>query len=562
MREPEFHIVIQSRMTSSRLPGKAMMQIRGYPSVVLCALRAANSGLAVTVATSTHHEDDWIANVVQDVGVNVYRGELNDVLGRYVAATADLASEDFVVRYTADNMFPDGRLVSELIEELNPPDEQFVGYGEGFPYGMGAGAVRVKWLRQASQSTKEPYDREHVMPWVIRNYPPKLLPCPVLPLFGDMSHLRCTMDSLSDYVRICRVFDEVGGDPVTVPWQDLIACLRDLPDAPKRPNPKITHNGRTTGVLQLGTAQLGSHYGIANREGRPAECVAAAMLRTAMDSGIEVIDTARDYGDSESLIGRLVPHGDASRLRVTTKLALHDLSEHAEFSEVRTAVDASVFRSCRELRLQQLPVLLLHRSAHLHAWSGAAWQRLLELKEEGVIGELGVSVYDPAEIITVMEAEHLKHIQLPFNLLDRRWLESEIQEALQQLIVRNGVQVTARSVLLQGLLRLPAVEWPSFQGVDAPKIEDELQSLVDDFERLDAIDLCIAYVRSQSWIHSLVIGAETEAQLTKNVEYVNRKPLTDEQRELLVERLPGGPEHLVNPARWTDESLVQRSVPG
>ena len=537
-----------------------MMQIRGYPSVVLCALRAANSGLAVTVATSTHSEDDWIAKAVQDAGVNVCRGELNDVLGRYVKASEDLAEDDFIVRYTADNMMPDGRLVSELIEELNPLDEQFAGYGEGFPYGMGAGIVRVKLLREASQSTKEPYDREHVMPWVIRNHPPKLIPCPSLPLFGDLSHLRCTMDSLSDYVRICRVFDEVGGDPVTVPWRDLVECLRDLPDAPTKTNPKIQHRGRVTGVLQLGAAQLGSRYGIANREGRPAEGVAAAMLRTAMNSGVEVIDTARDYGDSESLIGRLVPRGDASRLRVTTKLGLHDLREDAEFSEVRTAVDASVFRSCRELRLQQLPVLLLHRSAHLHAWSGAAWRRLLELKEEGVIGELGVSVYDPAEIITVMEIEHLQHIQLPFNLLDRRWLVSEIQDAIRQLVVRNGVQVTARSVLLQGLLCLPAVDWPSFEGVDALKIKGEIQSLIDEFGRLDVVDLCIAYVRSQSWIHSLVIGAETEAQLIKNVEYVNRKPLTDEQRELCDARLPGGPEHLVNPAKWSENFSLKRSV--
>lgn len=106
MPNPKLRIVIQSRVTSSRLPGKALLPVAGFPSVVLCALRAANWNIPVTVATSTDPTDDIIQSVLQVKGINVCRGSLDDVLDRYIYASRDMDNEDFVVRFTADNMFP------------------------------------------------------------------------------------------------------------------------------------------------------------------------------------------------------------------------------------------------------------------------------------------------------------------------------------------------------------------------------------------------------------------------------------------------------------------------
>ena len=559
MKPSQVRIVIQSRLSSSRLPGKAMLSIRGYPSVVLCALRAANSGLSVMVATSEGPEDAAIAETVMDAGIAVHRGSLDDVLSRYVSATEDMDDDDYVVRFTADNMFPDGNLVTELINSVGEPTSgsDYVAFGHGYPYGMWAGAVRVKWLRKAHAETTAAYDREHVMPWVSRHQTPTTFPWPGQKEFGDCSRLRSTLDSLSDYLRVRQAFEDAGGDPVHVSWRELIRSLRDQRDAPKLSNPIRWVHGARIGALQLGTAQLGMPYGVANETGQPSDVEAKSILDAAMAHGIEVIDTARQYGNAETRIGNLVHPGDASRFRVNTKLSgLYQLSPNAGPREVRSAVEASVLKSCRELRLQSLPVVMLHRTEHLTWWGGAAWDRLVQLQKEGVIRDLGLSIYRPEELAHVAERPLLKHLQLPFNLLDRRWLETSIQAQIHELIAENKVWVTARSVLLQGLLRLPASQWPQFEGVAPEEIIRTLEQLVRDFERKNIVDLCLAYVRAQSWVHSVVMGVDSKEQLLANLGHINQKPLSREECETLETRLPAGPINLVNPALWKRGALV------
>ena len=551
MPNPKLRIVIQSRLTSSRLPGKALLPVAGFPSVVLCALRAANWNIPVTVATSTESSDDLIEEALKGTGVLVHRGSLVDVLDRYITATAEMEDEDFVARYTADNLFPDGNLLALLMSHERNLNSDVVQFDQGFPYGLGAGIVRVKWLRKAHESSLDHYDREHVTPWIERNCPAKLVPNPCKQKFGDLSHLRCTIDSLSDYLRVHRAFEAVGVDPITARWEDLVQALRDQPGAPKVTNPKIIVHGRTTKVLHLGTAQLGSNYGISNKEGLPSEVTAAKMLQIAIDAGVDTLDTARDYGESESRIGKLVQPGDADRLDIITKLGgLQKLPQNANVESVKNAVDSSIFRSCHELRLSKLKTLLLHRSKHLNAWHGAVWSRLLELQKEGIIGELGVSVYSPSELIGLIEYPQLRHIQLPFNLVDRRWLTEESQLSIQKLLAQNSAQITVRSVFLQGLLLMPASDWPPFEKVNSESISNSIRSAVVKLKRIDIMDLCIAYVRAHSWVHSIVIGAESTEQLLCNLQYVNRSPLTAEECVFLEAKIPGGPECLLNPVMW------------
>src|SRR2546427_12368463 len=100
-------IVIQARLSSSRLPAKALLPLKGMPVAVLCALRAANRGGNVVVATSTDPSDDVLAAKLSEYSINIARGPLNDVLERFRLATTDLAAGDLVVRLTADNVFPD-----------------------------------------------------------------------------------------------------------------------------------------------------------------------------------------------------------------------------------------------------------------------------------------------------------------------------------------------------------------------------------------------------------------------------------------------------------------------
>ncbi|MGL5851560.1 MAG: cytidylyltransferase domain-containing protein, partial [Phycicoccus sp.] len=89
-------VVVQSRLSSSRLPGKALLTTAGMPLVELVARRAARSGHEVVVATSVEATDERVVATLARAGIATVRGSLDDVLGRFVAATADLADDDLV----------------------------------------------------------------------------------------------------------------------------------------------------------------------------------------------------------------------------------------------------------------------------------------------------------------------------------------------------------------------------------------------------------------------------------------------------------------------------------
>src|SRR5580704_8177435 len=107
-------VILQARTTSTRLPGKSLLPIAGYPSAVLAVLRAANHGSRVLAATSDDASDDGLAQTFRDHNVEVFSGPLNDVLGRYYLATLELESDSVVIRLTGDNVLPEGAFVEEL----------------------------------------------------------------------------------------------------------------------------------------------------------------------------------------------------------------------------------------------------------------------------------------------------------------------------------------------------------------------------------------------------------------------------------------------------------------
>ena len=166
---PRTRVVIQSRLSSSRLPGKALLTIAGMPLVELVARRASRSGHEVVVATSEERDDGRIAEHLRSVGVPVLRGPLDDVLGRFVLATADLDPTDRVVRLTGDNPVADADLVDELLAAVEASGHT---YGrvdiDRVPEGLGAEVFSVEALRLAADRATAPYDREHVTPWLRR----------------------------------------------------------------------------------------------------------------------------------------------------------------------------------------------------------------------------------------------------------------------------------------------------------------------------------------------------------------------------------------------------------
>jgi spore coat polysaccharide biosynthesis protein SpsF len=542
-------VIMQARTTSTRLPGKALLPVAGYPSALLAALRAGNRGAEILLATSSEHSDDALAEKFCSHGIRVFRGDLHDVLGRFYFATTDLPDDHVVVRLTGDNLLPDGQLIDELGSAFAASSLDYLTtdpHQSRLPYGLGGEIFSVSALRKAHAAATSAYDREHVGPWMTRNcrsgtYIPRRREN------DDYGHLRCTLDDDEDYQRILRLFHDVE-DPVHAGWHDLIEKLSSLPGEPSFRVPFKVFAGRMHSEFTLGTAQLGMEYGIVNRSGQPSQLLAIAMVRHAIAHGVTTLDTARSYGDGEPILGRALTGAWRSRAEVVTKLdRLSSLRANASPRTVRAAVDESVEQSCAALGTNRLNTLLLHRDAHRHLWGRAAWHRLQELRDKGVIAVLGTSVYEPAEALDALEDKAVEHLQMPMNVLDRRWKAAGVDKALAE---RPDVVAHARSAFLQGILTNAADWWPPATGYDAESGIQQLRVLVDRFDRVNLADLCLAYVRAQPWITSVVVGCETMSQLKENLELFRLPKLTTAQCEELEAVVPAAPDALLNPSQW------------
>lgn len=287
--------------------------------------------------------------------------------------------------------------------------------------------------------------------------------------------------------------------------------------------------------LIFGTVQLGQAYGAANRIGLPSESAAERLIHRALDLGVTTFDTARAYGLAEERLGAALDDSIAKLAHVVTKLSPNGLD----------AVD-SIEASLNNLRTQSLDTLMLHRAEHIDVRE--IWDDLRHRHEEGEIRHLGASVQNPHELIRVLKDHDIDHIQMPYNILDWRWRTPEVAAAISN---RPDVNIHVRSAYLQGLLAAGLqANWPQIDGVCPETVVSALEHLTHAFDRQSPADLCLAYLRAQTWIDGIVVGMESEEQLESNVRLFAKAPLTLEQCATAEEVLPQLPEQLLNPALW------------
>ncbi|WP_204127013.1 aldo/keto reductase [Pseudomonas ogarae] len=533
--------VLQARMSSSRLPGKVLFPINGIPLAVLAAKRAANTGREVIVATSSLASDDALADVLDTHGLNCFRGSLENPLERIVRALDAYPENTIVFRLTADNVFPDGDLLDEIEEAFVQGEYEYLccnGTESGLPYGVSAEVTRLGHLRWALDNAVDAFDTEHVTPLIIRRFGRCYFE---RYKFRRLGLLRCTVDNLDDYLLVQKIFSSVT-DAVNVPCQELMLRLQASPGGPVV--------AQAPDKLIFGTVQLGLNYGVSNTSGRPDLVQARNMLRTAVINGVKYIDTARAYGTSEAVVGAAFKGGWEGRATVITKLSpLADCPVDAESLWVRAAVDASIFESCHHLESKALDVVMLHRAAQLVEWQGAAWERLSELRQQGVIAALGVSVQNPVELQRALAEPLVSYIQLPCNLLDWRWDDSIplIEEAKQG----RSLIIHVRSALLQGLLvNENEVSWRSAHVDDSPTVREWLNNQVSTLGRSSIVDLCFAYLRALTWVDGIAVGMENIEQLSENLELFCKPSLEPEQISALRASRPRLTEQTLNPACW------------
>ncbi|HEV2495921.1 MAG TPA: NTP transferase domain-containing protein [Terriglobia bacterium] len=166
-------IVVQVRMSSIRLPGKALISIEGKPLLQRLCDRVSRSRRAgaLVVATSDQPADDSIEAACRAWGVPVFRGPERDPVVRVLGAARRYALA-LIVRVTGDNPLTDPKGIDELIEGFQDgkPDWASTGHLDGYPYGTGADLFRVSALKRCSRIMNNGHDREN-FPAFLREHP-------------------------------------------------------------------------------------------------------------------------------------------------------------------------------------------------------------------------------------------------------------------------------------------------------------------------------------------------------------------------------------------------------
>jgi aryl-alcohol dehydrogenase-like predicted oxidoreductase len=303
-------------------------------------------------------------------------------------------------------------------------------------------------------------------------------------------------------------------------------------------------NGYRLSRITLGTVQLGMDYGIANQAGKPDRQQSMAILQAAVRGGINSFDTAFHYGESEKVLGEFFKARALVLPPVLiTKFKMgpdHDLTA----SEVQKEISGYAEQSRRRLQMDKLPIYMLHNARDMTRCGNAVADALSHLKDQGIIGSAGVSVYTPEEVAEMLENELYEVIQLPMNLFDGRWISTGILKRLKAA----GKIILVRSVFLQGLFfKDPA----TLQGKLRPaeKWLRQISALAEE-EGMSVAQLAFSYIRDLEEVASLVVGAETPEQVTANLNLLAGPAVSAKTRAQILESFADIPKEIVNPALW------------
>lgn len=290
--------------------------------------------------------------------------------------------------------------------------------------------------------------------------------------------------------------------------------------------------------LGLGSVQWGQRYGIANTAGQPSSGDVATMIDIAGQAGVNTIDTARDYGSSEELIGALIL-GD--RWRIVTKLTARLPVTSSD--DAVMAASASVAASLEALHETVIDTLLLHRLEHMTNWGGAVWRALVALRDEGRIHRLGLSALGPTEAWQALQHPDVDVIQVASNLFDQRLDRGGFFDAA----VEAGKEVFVRSVFLQGAAHLHPDRLPSHLVVLRDSLIQIREFAASRGWQSFAPFLYYAYGTRGTGV---LVGAEAVEQVR---ECLAEWALASERHEAVRElaaRIPVLPESVLNPWQW------------
>ena len=240
--------IVQARMTSSRFPGKVLAPLAGEPMVIrqLERIQRAETLDGIVVATSTDVSDDELAQVLDANGFDVVRGDLNDVLARFITVTNQYQPET-VVRLTADCPLTSPVVIDRVVARFNEGGYDYVSntMTPTYPDGLDVEVVRASVLQEVAEVTSDEHEREHVTLGVYRRQDRYRIGN----VIGDtdLSDLRWTVDTPEDYAFVQAIYDALYAGRPDFDLDEILAYLNQHPQISRTAKDAV-RNAALTGL--------------------------------------------------------------------------------------------------------------------------------------------------------------------------------------------------------------------------------------------------------------------------------------------------------------------------
>lgn len=258
---------------------------------------------------------------------------------------------------------------------------------------------------------------------------------------------------------------------------------------------RLGRTGLMVSEISLGTVELGMDYGInpVGGEARPDQEEAARLLGRALDFGVNYIDTARAYGESETAIGKAIAHRRG-------EFVLASKAIPAEPDKMR----ASVEQSLRELRTEVIDVMMLHSAPTGVLTQGEALGVLAEFRDKGLVRFIGASVYGEEAALAAIASGECDCLQIAYSAIDRRPEARVLPAALEA-----DVGIVVRSVLLKGALTHRFEQLPD----DLASLKQAVRERMAACGGMSLPEFAYRYVLGHAGAHTALVGTRHVSEL-------------------------------------------------
>lgn len=250
--------------------------------------------------------------------------------------------------------------------------------------------------------------------------------------------------------------------------------------------------------IGLGTVQFGLDYGISNESGKTPQKEVRRILEFAINEGIDTLDTAIAYGNSEIVLGTV----GVESFKIVSK--------YLPESESKLTMSEQLKNSLSNLKKNSLYGYLAHRPKDVLS-NPSQWDQLKRFKDEGLVKKIGFSLNEPEELENLLSNRFQPDlIQVPFNYFDRRF------QQLAKYLHEGGCEIHSRSIFLQGLFFRDSQTLPDHF--------EEVKTLIQDVKKStkNLAGSLLRFVLEKPFIDKVIIGVENKTQLKENLESLDK----------------------------------------